>query len=82
MSEPKTSGETHYNHPAAEECAIISDLLFRTANILHDLKSDRTPLKAYGLEKSTHMKAAAKVLRLISCDLSLRSKALKDGTLK
>ena len=77
-----TSGETNYNHAAAGECAAIGTLLFRTAGILHDLKTDRTPLRAYGLEKSTHMKAAAKVLRQLSCDLALRADALKKGALK
>ena len=82
MPYAKKEGQTNYNHAAAEECAAIGDLLFRTASILHDQKTDRTPLKAYGLEKSTHMKAAAKVLRILSCDLALRSAALKTGSLK
>ena len=77
-----TSGETHGNNDAADECATIGNLLFRTASLLHDQKTDRTPLKAYGLEKSTHMKAAAKVLRILACDLALRSAALKTGELK
>ena len=75
-------GQTNYNHPAADECLAISNLLFRTAGILHDLKADRTPLRGYGLDKPSQFKAAAKVLRLLSADLGLRADKLKNGELK
>ena len=79
QNEKKESGETHYNHSGAEECTFISDLLFRTAEILHDLKTDRTPLNGYGLNKPVQFKAAAKVLRILSGDLIGRAKTLRKG---
>ena len=77
-----TSGETYGNRDAADECAALKAYLFGVADMLHNNKTDRTPLRAYGLEKSTHMKAAAKVLRLVALDLVGREEKLRLGELK
>ena len=69
---------TKYNVPAANECALIREMLYRTADLLHH-ENGRTPLRAFGLEKSTHMKAAAKVLRSIALSLVEREEGLRGG---
>jgi hypothetical protein len=75
MTEPEATNKTH---TAADECAVNADLLFRVASILHDNRTDHTPMMAYGLTKGTHMKAAAKVLRQLALILVGREKQLRE----
>ena len=49
----------------------FKSILNRTADILHSRQTNHCPLRGYGLTVSSQMKAAAKVLRIIACDIEM-----------
>ena len=69
------------NESRADECACCKALLDGIADILHNQTTDRSPLQAYGLTQSTHMRAAAKVLRSVATSLRVREMKIREGKL-
>lgn len=65
----------------ADECACCKALLDGIADILHNPETEWCPLKAYGLTQSTHMRAAAKVLREVATSLRVREINIREGKL-
>ena len=68
--------ETGFREGAAAEAEASYALLMGIAGML-DRKP--APLRAYGLDKTSHMRAAAKCLREISLMMLERSKQIKEG---
>jgi hypothetical protein len=66
---------------AADECASCKALLAGVADILHSPTTGRSPLQAYGLTKTSHMVAAAKVLRHLATALRVRETKIREGKL-
>lgn len=66
---------------AADECSSCQKILEGVADILHNRETGHSPLKAYGLTQTTHMKAAAKVLRELATSLRVREIKLREGNL-
>ena len=72
---------TQTTNDAADECASCKALLDGVADILHSPTTGLSPLQAYGLTKTSHMVAAAKVLRHLATAMRVREMKIRDGKL-
>lgn len=76
MTNDKPGYEEGFRNGASAEAEASYALLMGIAGLLD---GKHLPIRAYGLDKATHMRAAAKCLREIGLMMLERSKQIKEG---